>query len=159
METITKTTSNQNAVIESSPNWYTHNKILAAKSQGSSQKKGWKDFKSQRIRKCALRLCFRICQEPNPQSHQHDCFNMIWTKTTTTDIPKWTGQGCQPYSKNYRQQQNTENRRHSLLQERTHQLVILHKIVLKTYLSTSKIIYTELIFINLGIYMYICKCM
>lgn len=59
---------------------FSHSTIPPApKSQGTSQKRRWKDSKSQRIRGFVLRLSFLVMSDASPiKSHHHD---MIWTRT------------------------------------------------------------------------------
>lgn len=50
----------------------------------------------------AMRLCFLVVLEVTfVKSHQHDCLNMIWTKTTTMVIRSGWGKvhGPQPYTR------------------------------------------------------------
>lgn len=48
----------------------------APKAQGTLWKKGQKEWKSQRVRKFAVRLCFLVMSEATPvTTRQRDCLN------------------------------------------------------------------------------------
>jgi hypothetical protein len=55
------------------------------------------------------------------------------------------------YTNNYKQLRNAENGKNSLPQGRTHCLLILYQIALKTYIIQIK----HVVFMCLGIYMYV----
>ena len=121
-----------------------------------------------------MRLCLLVISETTSiKSHQSDSLNMSWTRTIPIDMPKWVGKN--PWSlnpirkdkqtnkpkqnktkqKNYRQLRNAESRRHSLSQERAHQLVIHYQIVNPENLHTSNTTQTELV---IAMYLGICEC-
>lgn len=68
-------------------------KSSTAKVQETLKKRGWKAYKSQRVRDFAVRLCLLRLLEAVPIiSHQHDSMNIICTKTTAIDsMPKRRG--------------------------------------------------------------------
>lgn len=58
--------------------------------QRTFQKMGQKDHRSQKIKKFDVRLYLLVISEVMPiKSHEHECLNMDWTRTTPTDLPKW----------------------------------------------------------------------
>ena len=107
-----------------------------------------------------LRLCVLVSSEAVPlRSHQHNCINTSWTRTTTIALLKWMGQGepgrPQSYPENHRHPRNAESGRNHLPQGRAHRLVIQYLKVIPENVHTSDIILTEQItLMYAAVYMY-----
>lgn len=74
-------------------------------------------------------------------NNRHDCEVMGRAKPMMSES----------YTNNYKQLRNAENGKNSLPQGRTHCLLILYQIALKTYIIQIK----HVVFMCLGIYMYV----
>lgn len=62
------------------------------KAQGTLSKRRQKDYKSQKVREFAVRLCFLVTSEATPlMSHQHDSFNMSLTRIESMAVPAGKG--------------------------------------------------------------------
>lgn len=62
------------------------------KAQGTSWKKDWNDYMTQRTEKSAKRLSSRYDSEATPMnSQQNGCPNKTWTMTTSVNMPVCKG--------------------------------------------------------------------
>ena len=90
------------------------------------EKREWKDPNSQMIGEFALRLCLLVTSKATPwKSHQYE----LNKSNRHAKVDRWKTTQPQPYTKNYRQLRNVESGRHSLPEERAHQLVIQYQMV------------------------------
>lgn len=74
---LQKTTANKMQSCGAYSNEHSNKTLLHVRLEETMWKRGWKYFKSQRIRKFIVSLCLLVISEAVPRkSHKHHCLNM-----------------------------------------------------------------------------------
>jgi hypothetical protein len=122
------------------------------KAQGTVHKRGWRECRSRRISKLAVRLCLLLkMSDATPiKSLQHD-----FPRMKPMNMPKWMGEsprGLNP-TQNCRQLRKAGSARGEPLYRRTYLLVVQHQMVSPENIHINNIIQTQQIILR---YIYIC---
>lgn len=84
---LQKTTVNKMQSCGAHSNEYIYKTLLHVRLQDTMWKRGWKYFKSQRIRTFAVSLCRLVISEAVPRnSHQHHSLNTSWTRVIPANM-------------------------------------------------------------------------
>lgn len=109
-----------------------------------------------RVRDSAVRLCLLATTETIPiKSHQYDCPKMSWTRRTPTNMPNWTRKTPQGFNPIQKTTGNCIKPGVGEMALRAHQLAVHNQMDS----PENYIIWTQLVYLGLYMYVQIHKCM